>query len=60
MVIYKIKKSCGGRLSEMGLINGSIIRIVKQLFGMCYIRLNDSYLVMGDDVFNTIDKEVIT
>ena len=57
---YKIKKAVGGRLSEMGLIDGIIIRVVRQLFGMCYIRLNDSYFIIREDVFNTIKKEVIT
>ena len=58
-MIYKIKKSVGGRLSEMGLINNSIVRVVKQIFGMSYIKLKDSYLIIRQDIFDNLDKERI-
>ena len=59
IMIYKIKKSVGGRLSEMGLINNSIVRVVKQIFGMSYIKLKDSYLIIRQDIFDNLDKERI-
>ena len=47
------------RLSEMGLINNSIVRVVKQIFGMSYIKLKDSYLIIRQDIFDNLDKERI-
>jgi len=54
--IFKIRKtSFNRRLAEMGVIKGTIFRIVKRLFGMVQIRLKDSDLVIREETFDEID-----
>ena len=53
----KIKNPHNRRLSEMGLIKGTIFRIVKRVFGMVQIKLKGSDIVVREKTFKDIDYE---
>ena len=54
--IYKIKKTPNNsRLAAMGLIEGTIFRIVKIVVGMVQLRFNGSDIVIREELFKEID-----
>ena len=56
--MYKVKKtSSNKRLAEMGVIKGTLFRIVKKVFGMIQIRFSNNDLVIREDLFEDIEYE---
>jgi len=55
--MYKIKKANNNRLAEMGVIKGTIFRIVKRIFGMVQIRIKGSDLAVREETFKDIDYD---
>ena len=55
--IFKINKTPVGRLSEMGLIEGTIFRIVKKVSGMIQLRFDGSDIVIREELFKEIDYD---
>ncbi len=56
-MIYKVIKNTQQRLLEMGLIKGTIFRIVKKIFGMVQIRLKGSDIVIREETLKDIEYE---
>ena len=59
MKLYKIKDTNNNRLSEMGIIKGTIFRIVKKVAGMIQIRLPNSDIVIREETQKEIEVEEI-
>ena len=57
--MYKIKKVNNRRLAEMGLLTGTVFRIIKRKFGMVQIRIKGSDLVVREETFKDIDYEIL-
>ena len=56
--IYRVKKTTtNNRLAEMGVIKGTLFRIVKKVFGMIQIRFSNNDLVIREDLFEDIEYE---
>ena len=53
--MYKIKKVNNRRLAEMGLLTGTVFRIIKRKFGMVQIRIKGSDLVLREETFKDIE-----
>ena len=56
-MLFKIKNIYNSRLSEMGLIRGTIFRIVKKVAGMIQIRLPHSDIVIREETLKDIDYD---
>jgi Fe2+ transport system protein FeoA len=52
--IYKVKFVKNNRLREMGLIKGTIFRIVKKVFGMIQIKLKGSDIIIREETMDDI------
>jgi Fe2+ transport system protein FeoA len=57
MEIFKVKNIFNNRLSEMGLIKGTIFRIVKRVAGMIQIKLKGSDIVIREEMMKDIDYD---
>ena len=56
--IFKVKKTPNNnRLAEMGLIKGTIFRIVKKVSGMFQLKFNGSDIVIREELFKEIDYD---
>ena len=55
--IYVINKTTNRRLLEMGLIRGTIVRVVKIVAGMIQLKLDNSDLVIREELLNDIEYE---
>ena len=53
--IYVINKTTNRRLLEMGLIRGTIVRVVKIVAGMIQLKLDNSDLVIREELLNEIE-----
>jgi len=54
--IHKIKKTPNNsRLAAMGLIEGTIFRIVKIVVGMVQLRIGGNDIVIREELFKEID-----
>ena len=53
--IVMIKSNNNLRLGEMGVIVGTIARVVRRVFGMIQIKINSQYLIMRESIANKID-----
>lgn len=54
---YVINSTNNRRLSEMGLIKGTVVRVVKKVSGMIQLKLNNSDVVIREDMLNDIEYE---
>ena len=57
--IYLIKKTNNRRLSEMGLIEGTVVRVVKRVSGMIQLKLNNSDIVIREEMLSKMKYEEI-
>ena len=58
MNIFKLNKTANNnRLAEMGLIKGTIFRIVKREFGMLQLRFGSNDIVIREETLKEIDTE---
>ena len=57
IMLFKIKNIYNNRLSEMGLIRGTIFRIVKKVAGMIQIRLSNSDIVIREETKEDVEVE---
>ena len=55
--VYIIKNTTNRRLLEMGLIKGTIIRVVKIVAGMIQLKLDNSDIVIREELLNEIEYE---
>ena len=55
--IYVINKTTNRRLLEMGLIRGTIVRVVKIVAGMIQLKLDNSDIVIREELLNEIEYE---
>ena len=55
--VYIIKNTTNRRLLEMGLIRGTIVRVVKIVAGMIQLKLDNSYIVIREELLNEIEYE---
>ena len=55
--IFKVKNIYNNRLAEMGLIDGTIFRIVKKVAGMIQIRIPHSDIVIREELFGDMDYD---
>ena len=55
--IYVINKTTTRRLLEMGLIRGTIVRVVKIVAGMIQLKLDNSDIVIREELLNEIEYE---
>ena len=53
--IYVINKTTNRRLLEMGLIRGTIVRVVKIVAGMIQLKLDNSDIVIREELLNEIE-----
>ena len=51
------KTSTNSRLAEMGLLTGTVFRIIKRKFGMVQIRIKGSDLVLREETFKDIEYD---
>ena len=56
-MLYKVKSNNNNRLSEMGLIKGTIFRIVKKVSGMMQLRFNSNDIVIREETKEDIEVE---
>jgi len=47
--LYKVKSNTNHRLAEMGLIRGTVFRVVKKVFGMIQIKLKGSDIIIREE-----------
>ena len=55
--LYIIKNTTNRRLLEMGLIRGTIVRVVKIVSGMIQLKLDNSDIVIREELLNDIEYE---
>ena len=55
--IFKVKHIYNNRLAEMGLIDGTIFRIVKKVAGMVQLRIGSTDIVIREELFKEIDYD---
>ena len=55
--VYIIKNTTNRRLLEMGLIRGTIVRVVKIVSGMIQLKLDNSDIVIREELLNEIEYE---
>ena len=55
--LYIIKNTTNRRLLEMGLIKGTIVRVVKIVAGMIQLKLDNSDIVIREELLNEIEYE---
>ena len=55
--VYIIKNTTSRRLLEMGLIRGTIVRVVKIVAGMIQLKLDNSDIVIREELLNEIEYE---
>ena len=55
--LYIIKNTTNRRLLEMGLIRGTIVRVVKIVAGMIQLKLDNSDIVIREELLNEIEYE---
>ena len=55
--VYIIKNTTNRRLLEMGLIKGTIVRVVKIVAGMIQLKLDNSDIVIREELLNEIEYE---
>ena len=55
--IYVINKTTNRRLLEMGLIRGTIVRVVKIVAGMIQLKFDNSDIVIREELLNEIEYE---
>ena len=55
--VYIIKNTTNRRLLEMGLIKGTIVRVVKIVAGMIQLKLDNSDIVIREVLMNEIEYE---
>ena len=53
--VYIIKNTTNRRLLEMGLIRGTIVRVVKIVAGMIQLKLDNSDIVIREELLNEIE-----
>ena len=56
-IVYIIKNTTNRRLLEMGLIRGTIVRVVKIVSGMIQLKLDNSDIVIREELLNEIEYE---
>ena len=54
---YIIKNTTNQRLMEMGVIKGTIVRVVKIVAGMIQLKLDNSDIVIREELLNEIEYE---
>ncbi len=58
MCIFKVTTTPNNnRLAEMGVIKGTIFRVVKKVSGMIQLRINNSDIVIREGLFKEIDYD---
>jgi Fe2+ transport system protein FeoA len=57
--LYTIKNTTNSRLSAMGLITGTTVRVVKRVVGMIQLKLNNSFIVIREELLSEIEYEEI-
>ena len=55
--VYIIKNTTNRRLLEMGLIRGTIVRVVKIVAGMIQLKLDNSDIVIREELLKEIDYD---
>ena len=55
--VYIIKNTTNRRLLEMGLIRGTIVRVVKIVSGMIQLKLDNSDIVIREELLKEIDYD---
>ena len=55
--VYIIKNTTNRRILEMGLIRGTIVRVVKIVAGMIQLKLDNSDIVIREELLNEIEYE---
>ena len=55
--VYIIKNTTNRRLLEMGLIKGTIVRVVKIVAGMIQLKLDNSDIVIREELLKEIDYD---
>ena len=53
--VYIIKNTTNRRLLEMGLIKGTVVRVVKIVAGMIQLKLDNSDIVIREELLNEIE-----
>ena len=54
---YIIKNTTNQRLMEMGVVKGTIVRVVKRMSGMIQLKLNNSFIVIREELLKEIDYD---
>jgi len=55
--LYKVKNVNNNRLSEMGLIRGTIFRVVKRVFGMLQLRVGNNDIIIREETKEEVEYE---
>ena len=55
--LYVIKRTTNHRLQEMGLIKGTVVRVVKRVSGMIQLKLDNNDIVIREETLNEIEYE---
>ena len=55
--IFKVKHISNNRLAEMGILEGTIFRIVKKVAGMVQLRIGSTDIVIREELFKEIDYD---
>ena len=55
--LYIIKNTTNRRLLEMGLVEGTVVKVVKRVAGMIQLKLDNSDLVIREELLNDIEYE---
>ena len=54
---YIIKNTTNQRLMEMGVVKGIVVKCVKRVSGMIQLKLDNSYIVIREELLNEIEYE---
>ena len=52
---YIIKNTTNQRLMEMGVVKGIVVKCVKRVSGMIQLKLDNSYIVIREELLNEIE-----
>ena len=55
--VYIIKNTTNRRLLEMGLVEGTVVKVVKRVAGMIQLKLDNSDLVIREELLKEIDYD---
>ena len=53
--VYIIKNTTNQRLMEMGVVKGIVVKCVKRVSGMIQLKLDNSDLVIREELLNEIE-----